>query len=251
MVSSPPGVRAPARFRSIFLSDVHLGSPRSQAELLLDFLAHHEAQFLYLVGDIADDAVAFPPTVWPESHRAVLERLRGFASAGTRVHYMRGNHDPTFHELWGVGPDLASSLELEHETADGRRLWVVHGDGFDAALHRRRWLARLGDAAARALESACDTLERLVRRRRGRLAQRLRERCKAWLGYTRSFERSAMRAARSRAVDGIICGHVHSAASRTVDGLYYGNGGDWVGSATALVEHVDGRLELVAWRSAA
>ena len=251
MVSSSPGVRARARYRSIFLSDVHLGSPRAQAELLLDFLAHHESQFLYLVGDIADDAEARPPTGWPEAHRAVLERLRNIASEGTRVHYMRGNHDPLFHELWGDLETLAVAHELEHRTADGRRILVVHGDSFDAALHRRRWLTRLGDAAARALEASCHALERLVRARPGRLGQRLRERAKAWVGYTASFERTALRMARSRAVDGIICGHVHTAASRTIDGLYYGNGGDWVGSATALVEHADGRLELLAWRRSA
>ncbi len=251
MVSSPPGGRARARFRSIFLSDVHLGSPRAQAELWLDFLAHHQAEYLYLVGDIADDADVYPLALWPETHRAVLEALRCMSREGTRVHYMTGNHDPLFRELWGATAALEVAPELEHTTADGRRLWIVHGDGFDEVVHHRRWLARLGDALARSLENACELLERLFLARRGRLGRSLRERCKDWLGYTARFERSAMVAARARAVDGIVCGHVHSAASRTIDGLYCGNGGDWVGSATALVEHADGRMELVSWEQAA
>src|SRR6185503_11823771 len=122
---------------------------------------------------------------------------------------------------------------------------------FDAEMKERRWLGRIGDAFARLLEHACGALERILQRRRARLAPYLKEHSKRWLGYTGRFERSALTAARKRAVDGIICGHVHSAASRTIDGLYYGNNGDWGGSATALVEHPDGRIELVSWDRAA
>jgi UDP-2,3-diacylglucosamine pyrophosphatase LpxH len=251
MVSSSPGGRGRTRCRSIFLSDVHLGSARAQAELLLDFLEHHEAEFLYLVGDIADDAEERAEERWPAAHRAVLEALRRMAREGTRVHYMPGNPDPRFAELWGANVTLAIAPEIEHTTADGRRLLVIHGDGFDAELGQRRWLGRIGDAFARGLEHVCGALERVFHSRRPRLAPYLKERSKRWLGYTGRFERSALVAARARAVDGIICGHVHSAASRTVDGLYYGNNGDWVGSATALVEHADGRIELVSWDRAA
>jgi len=256
MHSSPQRDRGRTRCRSIFLSDVHLGSERAQAELLLDFLEHHQAEFLYLVGDIADDAedrVAGEciEERWPPTHRAVLETLRRMAREGTRVHYMPGNHDPRFAELWGTNVTLAIAPEIEHTTADGRRLLVIHGDGFDVELRQRRWLGRIGDAITRGLEHACGALERVFRSRRPRIAPYLKERSKRWLGYTGRFERSALTAARARAVDGIICGHVHSAASRTIDGLYYGNNGDWVGSATALVEHADGRIELVSWDRAA
>jgi len=250
MLPSSPGGRVRSRLRSIFLSDVHLGSPRAQAELLLDFLACHQAEHLYLVGDIADDTRSLAHEHWPSAHRSVLDSLRGMARAGARVRYLRGNHDPRFAELWGGSPALEVAPELEHTTADGRVLWVVHGDAFDAELGHR-WRARLGDALARALELACHALERLCRARRARLAVRVKGLWKRWLGYTTRFERSALRAARARRVDGIICGHAHAAASRTVDGLYYGNNGDWVGSATALVEHDDGRLELVRWEGAA
>ena len=230
---------------------MHLGSRRAQAELLLDFLRHHRAEFLYLVGDIADDARAQPFPPWPDAHRAVLEALRTMARAGTRVHHVTGNHDPSFGELWGGEAELAIAGEFEHATADGRRLWVLHGERFDGVVQRRRWLGALGDALARALERTCEALEILTRAQVTRLGLVLRQRCKAWLGYTARFERSALSAVRSRSVDGVICGHAHAPASRTIDGLYYGNGGDWVGSATALVEHDDGRIELLAWRSAA
>jgi UDP-2,3-diacylglucosamine pyrophosphatase LpxH len=173
------------------------------------------------------------------------------AREGTRVHYVPGNHDPRFADLWDARLTLAIATELEHTTADGRRLLVTHGDGFDAELRQRRWLGRIGDALARMLERVCGVLERACMRRRSRLAPFLKERCKRLLGYTTRFERTALIAARARAVDGIICGHVHTAASRTVDGLYYGNNGDWVGSGTALVERDDGSIELVCWERAA
>jgi UDP-2,3-diacylglucosamine pyrophosphatase LpxH len=240
-----------ARYRSIFLSDVHLGSPRSQAELLLDFLEHHRAEYLFLVGDIADDTAELPPAAWPPTHRAVLEALRQQAREGTRVHYMHGNHDPLFAELWGQGVALEVARELEHTTADGRRIWIVHGEDFDGLARERRWLARLGDALASALEAAGVLLARLRRGRRAGLGRGLKQRVKGWLGYVGRFERSAVLAARARSVDGIICGHVHAPASRTIDGLYYGNGGDWVGSATALVERDDGGIELLTWERAA
>ena len=243
---------APARYRSIFLSDVHLGSPRAQAELLLDFLARTQAEYLYLVGDIVDDGRQPRHEHWPEAHRAVLDVVRRKAGEGTRVDCLPSNHDGCAEAVWGAAArELVVASELEHRTADGRRLWVVHGDAFDAAVLGRRWLSRLGDAGARALEHVGRACERVGRGRNGTLGLRLKELGKRWLGYTRRFERTALRAARARRVDGVICGHVHSGASRTVEGLYYGNGGDWVGSASALVEHADGRFRLLRWARAA
>jgi UDP-2,3-diacylglucosamine pyrophosphatase LpxH len=180
----------------------------------------------------------------------VLEVMRAMARAGTRVCYMLGNHDPRFAELWGDAEALEVVAELEHTTADGRRILVVHGDAFDRVVGPR-WVARIGDACARAVERAGTAVDGMLRRRRARLGLRAKQRFKGWLGYVARFERSALRAARSRRVDGIICGHVHVPASRTVDGLYYGNGGDWVGSATALIERSDGCIELLRWDHAA
>ena len=248
MVSASPVGRAPARFRSIFISDVHLGSPRARAELLLDFLDQNQAEFLYLVGDIVDDGERPASERWPASHRAVLQAMQRKAREGTRVLYLSGNHDGHFLEAWGEPASaLVVSSELEHTTADGRRLLVIHGDRFDAVVHGMRWLSLVADLFTRALERVCAGLERLCLRRRHSLGSALRERLKRALGYTARFERSAVGAARARHADGIICGHVHCAASRTIDGLYYGNGGDWVASCTALVEHADGHFELLGW----
>jgi UDP-2,3-diacylglucosamine pyrophosphatase LpxH len=248
MISAFPPAEglAKIRFRSVFISDVHLGSSRAQAERLLHFLERCQSEFLYLVGDIVDGARE--TAGWPSSHHAVLVAMRRKASQGTRVHYLRGNHDGRFEELWGREAELCVSAEVEHTTADGKRLLVLHGDSFDSVV-ARRWLSHGFDALARLLERAGSALERVLRRRRRALGVALKETCKRALGYTGRFERSAVRWARNRRLDGVICGHVHSAASRTIDGLYYGNGGDWVSSCTALVEHPDGRLELVSWSS--
>jgi UDP-2,3-diacylglucosamine pyrophosphatase LpxH len=179
----------------------------------------------------------------------VLEHVRRRAGQGTRVHYLPGNHDGRAVEAWGWRADeLLVSDDHLHLTADGKRLWVVHGDGFDAVMSRQRWVGRVGDGLARAVERLFAGLGTVLGRRFAGLGMRVKQAGKRCLGYTARFERSALTAARDRRVDGVICGHVHAGASRIVDGLYYGNGGDWVGSATALVEHVDGRLELVAWR---
>ena len=232
------------RFRSVFISDVHLGSSRAQAERLLDFLERCQSEFLYLVGDIVERSVG--TASWPSSHLAVLGAMRRKAAQGTRVHYLPGNHDGGFEEAWGGESELFVASEIEHTTADGRRLLVLHGDGFDSVV-RRRWLSGVFDGIARALERAGSALERILRRQRRVLGVSWKQACKRALGYTGRFERSAVRWARRRSLDGVICGHVHAAASRTIDGMYYGNGGDWVSSCTALVEHADGRLELVTW----
>jgi UDP-2,3-diacylglucosamine pyrophosphatase LpxH len=242
--SSPAEGRDPIRFRSVFISDVHLGSSRVQAERLLDFLERCQSEFLYLVGDIVDGAPG--TSAWPSSHLAVLGAMRRMAARGTRVHYLPGNHDGGFEEVWGSEAKLLVAAEIEHTTADGRRLLVLHGDGFDAVV-RRRWLSGVFDGIARALERAGSAIERIFRRQRRALGVSWKQACKRALGYTGRFERSAVRWARRRRLDGVICGHVHAAASRTIDGLYYGNGGDWVSSCTALVEHDDGRIELVTW----
>lgn len=245
----PSALRHTARFRSIFVSDVHLGSSRSQAELLLDFLASTQAEFLYLVGDIVDDGRRPRREGWPPAHREVLEAVRRKAAAGTCVRYLPGNHDGREIEAWGWCPRELEVLDDHlHLTADGRRLWVVHGDRFDDVHARRRLRGRVGDGIARGVERLFAGLGVVLGGRFTRLGQHFKQVGKHALGYTRRFERSAVSAARDRRVDGVICGHVHAPASRFVDGLYYGNGGDWVGSATALVEHEDGRLELLTWR---
>jgi len=240
------------RYRAIFVSDTHLGSRRSHAGPLLEFLERSESEFLYLVGDIADRWGPRGAADWPEEHAAVLELVRYRARNGTAVHYLPGNHDQALFSWMIEETVVRVSHEHEHLSADGRRVLVMHGDGFDVVVSRVVWLSRLGDRFAAMIDVAGALVERLLPRQRpGGLGTRVKQICKRLLGYTGRFERSAIRSARSRAVDGIICGHIHDPACREVDGVFYGNNGDWVQSCTALVEHSDGSFELVRWTEVA
>ncbi len=239
------------RFRSIFISDIHLGSKRSQAERLVSFLESNETECLYIVGDLVDAWGPNGSLGWPPAHERVLASLHSKADRGTRVVVLGGNHDQRLADVWLERKTQVSwASELEHRAADGRRFLVVHGDRFDGTLHRWRWLSRLGDIAARALERACRwVLCFLPAAGSAALSRSAKRRLKRWLGYTGRFERSAARGARERSFDGVICGHVHEPASIQIDGIHYLNGGDWLESCTAVVEHADGRFELLRWKS--
>ncbi len=236
------------RFRSIFLSDTHLGSRRAHADRLLDFLERCDSDFLYLVGDIADRWGPTEAEGWPDSHNAVLNLLQAKARNGTHVHYLPGNHDRELDQWMAREALVTVSAEHEHIAADGRRLLVLHGDHFDTVVSRVVWLSRLGDSCASMVDMASSVIERVLPRQEpGGLGTRLKQSIKRALGYTSSFERTAVQSARVRELDGIICGHIHDPACRQVDGVFYGNNGDWVQSCTALVEHADGSFELVRW----
>ena len=239
------------QYRTIWISDVHLGTRGCQADFLLDFLGHVEAQKLYLVGDINDGWRLRRSWYWPPSHDQVVREVLGWAERGRRVVFVPGNHDEVlrpfhgryFHGIQVLGEDV-------HVTADGRRLLVLHGDQFDGVVCYHKWLALLGDRAyATAL-----TLNRWfndVRRRLGfpywSLSAFLKLRVKEAVQFIGQFEAAVAGAARQARVDGVVCGHIHHAEMRRIDGVLYCNDGDWVESCTALVEHMDGRLEILDW----
>lgn len=241
----------PTRYRTIWLSDVHLGTHAARAEELLDFLRLHDADTIYVVGDLVDGWVLRRAWYWPQAHNDVLQKLLRKARKGTRVVYVPGNHDEfargyAGHAFGGV----EVTLEAMHETADGRRLLVVHGDAFDPVVTKHRWLVPLAHGFLGLLRGlGVPTAWRLVRRCLGRpyasLATYVRGRANGAIAALGDFERLATAAARRRGADGVVCGHVHVPAMRTVDGVLYLNDGDWVDSCSALVEHGDGRLELV------
>jgi len=239
------------RYRTVFISDVHLGTRGCQAELLLDFIRHIECETLYLVGDIVDGWKLKSGWYWPQSHNDVVQKVLRMARKGTRVIYVPGNHDDRVRDFCGVHfGGVIVAKDAVHETADGRRFLVLHGDEFDGVVQHAKWLAFLGDWSYRFI-LALNTHYNHVRRRLGfgywSLSAFLKVRVKNALQFVENFERAVADEARRRGVDGVICGHIHKAEMRTVDGVLYINDGDWVESCTALVEHEDGRLEILEW----
>jgi UDP-2,3-diacylglucosamine pyrophosphatase LpxH len=251
-MSRPSGTQEAAqRYRTIFISDLHLGSRGCKADCLLDFLRHVESEHLYLVGDIVDGWRLKKRWFWPERHREVLHALLGRARRGTRVVYLPGNHDEALRKLIGVTfAGVRIMQDVIHETADGRRLLVTHGDAFDGVCADMPWLARLGSIAydaALAVNTGFNRLRRSVGLGYWPLSAFLKARVKAAVNFIERYEQAVAAGARRRAVCGVVCGHVHKPEMRIIEGVQYFNDGDWVESCSALVEHWDGRLELLHW----
>lgn len=241
----------PGRYRTIWISDIHLGTRGCKAELLLEFLRHTHAETLFLVGDIVDGWRLKRSWYWNQSHNDVVQKLLRKARKGTNVIYVPGNHDEAlrdFTELQFGG--ITVQMEAIHQTADGRRLLVTHGDHFDGIVTYAKWLALLGDAAY-GFALNLNTWFNHLRRRMGlpywSLSAYLKNRVKNAVEFISDYERAIAEEARRRHVDGVVCGHIHHAEIRMIDGILYCNDGDWVESCTALVEHFDGRLEILRW----
>jgi UDP-2,3-diacylglucosamine pyrophosphatase LpxH len=239
------------RFRTVFISDVHLGTRGCQAELLLDFFRHMECETLFLVGDIIDGWKLKGGWWWPQAHNDVVQKVLRMARKGAQVIYVPGNHDDVVRDFCGVHlGGVVVTRDAIHETADGRRFLVLHGDEFDGVTRHARWLAFLGDWAYRTV-LALNTVFNHARRKMGfgywSLSAYLKVKVKNALQFIENFEAAVAEEARRRGVDGVICGHIHKAEMRMIDGIEYVNDGDWVESCTALVEHFDGRLEILEW----
>lgn len=238
-------------FRSIWISDVHLGTRGCKARILLDLLKHTRSEHLYLVGDIVDGQQLARSWYWPVAHNDVVQKLLRKARKGTKVVYVPGNHDHCVRTYAGLTfGDVRVERDVVHVTADGRRFWVTHGDQFDHVVHGSKWLALLGDRAYD-LALVANVVFNRVRRRMGKpywsLSAHLKGRVKTVVNFMSGFREKLVEHARSRGLDGVICGHVHRAEIVDFDGVLYCNDGDWVESCTVLVEHHDGRLELVDW----
>jgi UDP-2,3-diacylglucosamine pyrophosphatase LpxH len=244
-----PGPRL--RVRTAWISDLHLGTPGCQAGKLLEFLRALECDTLYLVGDIIDGWQLRRSWYWPQAHNDVVQKLLRKARKGTRVVFVPGNHDEfarkyVEHNFGGV--DVVE--DAIHTTADGRTLWITHGDLFDGVIQYAKWLAYLGDTAYEFLLK----LNRHLNSWRARLglpywslSKYLKLKVKRAVSYIGDFEAAVAHEARRRGVHGVVCGHIHHAEVREIGGILYANDGDWVESLTALVEHADGRLEIVDW----
>ena len=236
-------------YRAIFISDLHLGTPGCQADALLDFLKEHASDYLYLVGDIIDGWQLRRRWYWPQAHNDVIQKLLRKARKGTRVIYVPGNHDEFARHFLGHHFGGIEVLdEAVHKTADGRQLWVIHGDYFDAVVQQAKWLAYVGDY----LYEFTLKLNRYLNNMRGRLglpywslSAYLKHKVKKALNYVTDFENAVAHEAAKHGYQGVVCGHIHRAEIRDVNGVLYCNDGDWVESRSALVESETGELSLL------
>jgi UDP-2,3-diacylglucosamine pyrophosphatase LpxH len=237
--------------RAVFISDLHLGSRGCRADLLLEFLKSVAPDYLFLVGDIVDLWSLRRTFLWPQEHNEVLRTILGMAKEGTRVIYIPGNHDEELREYCGsVFGNLEIHRRYIHHTATGDALLVMHGDEFDTAVKFSPWIARLGAWAydcTMHLNVYLNALRRLFGLPHWSLAAWVKQRVPNARQYIDGFECAAAEAARRRGVTGIVCGHIHRAGIREIDGVRYCNDGDWVESCTAIVEDRNGRLALWAW----
>ncbi|OIQ80285.1 UDP-2,3-diacylglucosamine hydrolase [mine drainage metagenome] len=243
------------KVRSIFLSDIHLGARGCQADQLLDFLREYEGEHLFLVGDIIDFWAMKRSIQWSPLQNTVVQKILRRARHGEKVVFIPGNHDEALRDYDGTTfGDILIASEWMHVTADGKKLLLIHGDQFDQVIRHHRWLAILGDVGYDVLVRFNGWLSwwRRTLRISGywSLAGYAKRKVKSALTFIFDFEDSVIHAVRNRGLDGVVCGHIHSAAIKVIDGLLYINCGDWVDSCTAIVEHLDGRLELIEWRHA-
>ena len=242
------------RVRTLFLSDMHLGTKGCQADLLLEFLRDYDADEIYLVGDIIDGWQLKSGWYWPQSHNDVVQKLMRKVRKGSTLVYVPGNHDEFLRDYIGMtfgGIEIAD--QRVHEAADGKRYLVIHGDQFDMVVRHAKWLAFLGDGAY-TFALFINTYVNTARRRLGlaywSLSAWAKLKVKNAVNFIGKFEELLSAEARRVGADGVICGHIHHAAISEREGLQYVNTGDWVESCTAIAERHDGSLELIRWTQA-
>ncbi len=250
-IPEPEGECRRRKYRTIWISDVHLGTRGCAAELLIDFLDSTDSETMYLVGDIFDGWRMKKKFYWPSAHNDIVWRVMKRAKRGTRVVYIPGNHDEMFRQFTGMNfGGVEIKRQAIHTTADGRRLLIVHGDEFDAIMLSHRWLAFVGDQAYGMLMRLNHVVNK-VRSWLGlpywSLSKTAKQKVKNAVEFISRFEHAVAHEAATRGVDGVVCGHIHHAEFRQLSGVDYYNDGDWVEGCTALVEHFDGRLEILQW----
>jgi len=238
-------------YRTIWLSDFHLGTKDAQVDYLLDFLRHNESDTLFLVGDILDGWALSRSWHWSQTHNDIIQKILRKARKGTRVVYLPGNHDEFIRDYLGLCLGRIHVMDdAIHKTADGRKLLVLHGDEFDGMLQHAKWISVMGSRAYRALLLINRGLNR-ARRWMGMpywsLSAYMKHTTKRAVQAIANFEHAMIEVAKQKKVDGVICGHIHHAEIRQVQSILYANSGDWMESCTALVEHFDGRIELLNW----
>lgn len=239
-------------YRTIWISDLHLGSTQCQADVLLDFLKFNDSEKLYLVGDIIDFWALSKKMYWPRDHNTVIQKLLRKARHGTQIIYVPGNHDENIrdYDSYVFGDIVVKNTDV-HTTADGKRFLIVHGDEYDTIAKYHQWLAKLGSKSYDILLEFNRFL-RVIRRFLGiqshfSLAAFLKFKVKNVVQFISDYEESIVNTLRKDGLDGVVCGHIHHAEIKDIGGFLYVNTGDFVESCTAIVEHHNGELELVKW----
>ena len=242
-------------YRTIWISDLHIGSSQCQADVLLDFLKFNDSDKLYLVGDIIDFWSLSKRLYWPRSHNTIIQKILRKARHGTQVIYIPGNHDENLRDYDNyVFGDITVKNSDVHATASGKRLLVVHGDEYDTIAKHHQWVAKLGSKGYDWLLEI-NRLFRFFRRLFGfqshfSLAAFVKFNVKNAVQFISDYEQSIVNTLKDEGLDGVVCGHIHHAEIKDMGGFLYINTGDFVESCTAIVEYLDGRLELVKWRKA-
>lgn len=239
------------QYRTVWISDVHLGTRGCNAAMLIDFLDHVDSETMYLVGDIIDGWAMKKRLYWPAAHNDIVWRVLKRAKRNTRIVYIPGNHDEMFRQFSGLDfGGVEIRRQAIHTTADGRRLLVLHGDEFDAITLSHRWLAHLGDAAYETmmgLNRWVNMVRRVFNLPYWSLSKYAKQKVKNAVSFISQFEEIVAHEAAHRGIDGVIAGHIHKAEMRNIAGIEYYNDGDWVEGCTALVEHYDGTMEILHW----
>lgn len=241
-------------YRTIWISDLHIGSTQCQADSLLDFLKHNDSQKLYLVGDIIDFWALSKKMYWPRDHNTIIQKILRKARHGTQIIYIPGNHDENVRDYddYVFGDIIVKKSDI-HTTALGKRFLIVHGDEYDTIAQHHRWMAKLGSVGYDWLIELNRFL-RLCRRLLGvqshfSLAAYIKFKVKNVVQFMSDYEQTIVKTLENEGVDGVICGHIHHAEIKDIEGFMYVNTGDFVESCTAIVEHHDGSLELVRWQN--
>jgi UDP-2,3-diacylglucosamine pyrophosphatase LpxH len=251
MLMTPPEP-ATLRVRSLFLSDIHLGTRACRAEELLSLLKEYDCENIFLVGDIIDFWAMSRGIYWPELHNTVVQKILKKARHDVRVFLIPGNHDEALRDYIGsTFGDINLVRDYVHTAADGKRYLLLHGDEYDQVTAYHRWVSVLGDISYTWLVHL-NRLLSVVRRKLGvsghwSLADYAKRNILRAVSFISDFEESVIRGVKQRGLDGVICGHIHTPAIKNINGLSYINCGDWVDSCTAIIEHADGRMELVRW----
>jgi UDP-2,3-diacylglucosamine pyrophosphatase LpxH len=251
--SIPTNVTESNRYRTIFISDVHLGTPGCQATLLLDFLKRTESEYLFLVGDIFDGWRLKKRWYWPQSHNDVVQKILRKARKGTKVVFVPGNHDEFLRDYDGhIFGDIEVRNSTEHTTAAGLRVLIIHGDEFDGVVRYHKWLAHLGSWAYDMIVITNGWLN-YARRKLGlpywSLSSYIKRQVKGAVSFITNFEQAVVKHAGDQGFEAVLCGHIHNPAIKMVNGILYLNDGDWVETGSALVEDMGGNLSILKWQA--